>query len=85
MDLAHVPAHIMLWFADYFDVSLDYIYGRTDNPQGKLYDCQPKKIKEKLANKQDWSDFVEACFEPGSPMNERLKEMILKMAGGDKE
>ena len=22
------------WYADYFDVSLDYIYGRTDDPHG---------------------------------------------------
>ncbi len=78
-------ARALLWYADYFDVSLDYIFGRTDQPQGKLYDYQPEKIKEKMANKQDWDEFVEACFEPGSPMNERLKEMILKMAGGDKK
>lgn len=29
-------------YADYFDVSLDYIFGRTDNPQGKLYEYKPK-------------------------------------------
>lgn len=85
MDVAHVSARILLWYADYFDVSLDYIFGRTDQPQGKLYDYQPKKVREKLANQQDWNEFVEACFEPGSPMNEKLKEMIMNMAGGDKE
>ena len=31
----------MVRFADYFDVSLDYIFGRTDDPQGKLYEFQP--------------------------------------------
>ena len=36
------PHKTLLWYADYFDVSLDYIYGRTDQPQGKLYDFQPK-------------------------------------------
>ena len=25
-------------YADYFDVSMDYIFGRTDHPQGKLYE-----------------------------------------------
>lgn len=25
-------------YADYFDVSLDYLLARTDNPQGKLYE-----------------------------------------------
>lgn len=78
---AEAPYKILLWYANYFDVSMDYIFGRTDQPQGKLYEYQPEKIKEKLTNKQDWNTFVEACFEPGSPMNERLKEMILKMAG----
>jgi transcriptional regulator with XRE-family HTH domain len=29
------PLDILLWYADYFDVSLDYIFGRTDEPQGK--------------------------------------------------
>jgi len=29
------PANILLWYADHFDVSMDYIFGRTDNPQGK--------------------------------------------------
>ena len=28
-----VPNDILLWYADFFDVSLDYIYGRTDKPQ----------------------------------------------------
>ena len=82
---SQAPYKVLLWYADHFDVSMDYIFGRTDQPQGKLYDYQPEKIKEKLANKQDWNEFVEACFEPGSPMNEKLKEMILKMAGGDEE
>lgn len=25
-------------YADYFDVSMDYIFARTDNPQGKLHE-----------------------------------------------
>ena len=38
---AHVPADVMVRYADYFDVSMDYIFGRTDNPQGKLYEYKP--------------------------------------------
>lgn len=29
-------------YADYFDVSLNYIFGRTDHPQGKLYERKTK-------------------------------------------
>jgi repressor LexA len=80
---AEAPYKVLLWYADHFDVSMDYIFGRTGKPQGRVYEFQPEKVKEMMANKQDWNAFVEACFEPGSPMNERLKEMILKMAKGD--
>lgn len=65
----------LLWYADYFDVSLDYIFGRTDNPRGKLFDCKPK-IAE---NNEDLALFVEMCFDPNSPVNARLKETMLKM------
>ena len=34
-------------YADYFDVSMDYIFGRTDNPQGKLYEYKPKNSAER--------------------------------------
>ena len=29
-------------YADFFDVSLDYIFCRTDKPQGKLYEFKPQ-------------------------------------------
>ncbi len=84
-DQSETPYRVLLWYADYFDVSLDYIFCRTDNPHGKYFEYQPEKVKEKLKNKVEWSEFVEACFESGSPMNEKLKEMILKMAGEDEK
>ena len=66
---------VLLWYANYFDVSLDYIFGRTDNPRGKLFDCKPK-IAEK---NEDLAEFIEMCFDPKSPVNARLKETMLKM------
>lgn len=30
------PLDLLIRYADYFDVSLDFIVGRTDAPQGKL-------------------------------------------------
>ena len=68
-------------YADYFDVSMDYIFGRTDNPQGKLYEYKPK-IQQ---NDPQMQKFVEMCFDPASPMNARLKETLLQMLGEAKQ
>ena len=68
-----------LWYANYFDVSLDYIFGRTDNPQGKLYNYQPHVILEKAAYSDEMKDFIEMCFDPKSPVNDRLKAALLKI------
>ena len=62
-------------YADYFDVSLDYIMGRTDDPQGKLYECKPKFEESDPGMEK----FVEMCFDPKSPMNDRLKKTLLTM------
>jgi transcriptional regulator with XRE-family HTH domain len=69
------PLKTLLWYADYFDVSLDYIFGRTDNPQGKLYEYNPKIIE----NDAEMQRFVEMCFDPNSPMNERLRQTLVEM------
>ena len=80
---AAVPDNVLLKYADFFDVSADYILGRCDEPQGKKYDYQPEFLTNKLANSDEWKEFVEMCFVPGSPINSKLKEMILQMAGGE--
>ena len=71
---------ILLWYADYFDVSLDYIFGRTNKPQGIQYNNQPTILKKKITNADDFREFIEACFDPRSPMNAKLKELMFKMA-----
>ena len=55
-------------------MSLDYIFGRTDNPQGKLYEYHPK-IEQ---TDPEMEKFIEMCFDPKSPTNERLKKPSLK-------
>ena len=78
----NLPSYpILLKYADYFDVSMDYIFGRTDNPQGKLYEYKPK-IQQ---NDPQMQKFVEMCFDPTSPMNARLKETLLQMLGEAKQ
>lgn len=76
---------ILLWYADYFDVSMDYIFGRCDAPQGKLFDYQPEALKEKWGQRGDWQEFVEACFDPRSPMNAKLKELLIGMMDGEQK
>ena len=36
------PVELFGRYADYLDVSLDYIFARTYKPQGKTYECKPK-------------------------------------------
>ena len=72
------PHQTLLWYADYFDVSMDYLYGRTDKPQGKQYKYRPKAIEDSAEMRQ----FIEMCFDPKSPMNDRLKDMLLRMMKG---
>ena len=37
-------------YADYFDVSMDYIFARTDNPEGRLYAHQGIRKYSSLSN-----------------------------------
>lgn len=76
-----VPLKTLIWYADYFDVSMDYLCCRTDRPEGKLYEFKPKVLDESKEMRQ----FVEMCFAPNSPMNERLKETLIQMLGEVKE
>ena len=71
------PLKILLWYADYFDVSMDYIFARTDQPQGKLYEYRPKTIE----NNAEMQRFIEMCFDPKSPMSDRLKQTLVEMLG----
>lgn len=70
------PFELLLEMADYYDVSLDYIFGRTDNPQGTQYEFRPKV--EKSVNPET-KKFIEMCFDPTSPISERLKEMLCSL------
>lgn len=72
---ATVPVKILVKYADYFDVSMDYLCCRTDKPQGKLYEFNPKYVAEN----KELERFVEMCFDPKSPINEKLKKTIVSM------
>ena len=73
--MAFPPEELLLWYADYFDVSLDYIFGRTENPQGKIYENIPRSLRED----EHYQEFVEMCFDPTTAANAKLKEAVLKL------
>ena len=75
------PVEVLIWYADYFDVSMDYLCCRTDKPQGKLYEYKPKILEED----KDMRQFFEMCFDPASPMNDKLKKTIIEMLEGVKK
>jgi len=78
---AAVPHGVVIKYADFFDVSADYILGRTDKPEGTLYKHEPELLRLSVIREGEWTGFIEACFDPRSPMNKKLKEMMLSMAG----
>jgi transcriptional regulator with XRE-family HTH domain len=76
------PVELLRAYADYFDVSMDYIFARTEKPQGKLYDYNPRRTLDNPQMRQ----FIEMCFDPGSPVSGRMKETLLQMMlGGEGE
>lgn len=70
---------IFIKYADYFDVSMDYLYCRTDDPRGKLYDYQPEALKAKTEQSREMREFIEMCFDPKAPVNKRLKEALFRL------
>jgi len=82
---AAVPHGALLKYAEFFDVSADYILGRTDKPEGMLFKHEPELLKRKMVREDEWEDFVEACFDPRSPMNKKLKEIVMQMARGSSD
>ena len=84
-DEVSVPDTVLLKYADFFDVSADYILGRTDKPEGAVWRNEPELLKRKFVRDDEWTDFIEACFDPRSPMNKKLKEIMMQMAGGEQK
>lgn len=73
------PLKILLWYADFFDVSMNYIYARTEQPEGRLYEHKPKVIEAITQDNKELRQFVDMCFDPASPVSEKLRDMLVKM------
>jgi transcriptional regulator with XRE-family HTH domain len=76
-----VPDEAVIKYCDYFDVSADYLLGRAEQPEGKLYQVRPAFLYEN----EQLRDFIEMCFDPKSKMSGQLKETLYKMmaSGGN--
>ena len=68
------PYGVLMKYADFFNVSLDYIFGRCDEPHGQLYDAQPKPLED-----TQLSSFLSMCFDPSSSANAKLKEAVRRI------
>lgn len=73
------PLKILQWYADFFDVSLDYIFARTEQPEGKLYEHKPKVVEAITQDNKELRQFVDMCFDPASPVSEKLRETLTKL------
>ena len=62
-------------YADYFDVSMDYIFARTDNPQGKPNESNNYALPHNVLSLM----LLEICFAPESAFNTKLKQTILQV------
>lgn len=78
------PAETFIQYADFFDVSMDYLYGRCDEPQGKLYKNQPQILLDRAKQNPEMEQFIEMLFDPASPASGKVKEALLRiMKEGD--
>ena len=73
------PLKILRWYADFFDVSLDYIFARTEQPEGKLYEHKPKVVEAITQDNKELRQFVDMCFDQASPVSEKLRETLTKL------
>ena len=76
-----ISDNVLCIYADYFDVSLDYTCGRTENSEGKLYAARPKIAEDNEEIRQ----FIEMCFDLKSKMSVKLKDTLYRMMAGEKK
>ena len=62
----------LIRLADYFEVSTDYLLGRTNNPQCGIYE-------QSQLSSENIDELIEMCFDPTTEANAKLKEVLKKM------
>ena len=80
---------VFLKYADYFDVSLDYIFGRTDDPYGMIYNNSsprpPEGERSEPEGRAFWRKGRMAFSENKPTETPECPEGSLRCAGGGRE
>jgi transcriptional regulator with XRE-family HTH domain len=70
----------LLWYANYFEASLDYIFGRTESKNGGIL---KKSVLQSVS--KDFADYLEETIAPGSAFYNKLTQDISEMIDEKKE
>lgn len=73
------PPEVFVRYADYFEVSMDYLYGRCDEPKGGLYQNDTILLTERAKRNPDMEQFIEMMFDPSSPTSGKVKNALLSI------
>lgn len=64
------PMNILLFYADYFNVSLDWLFGRCDNREGKAYSGISRSNQDRM------DAYTEEILDESTPLGKKLMEII---------
>ena len=73
------PMNVLMFYADYFNVSLDWIFGRCDNKEGKCFSGVARNDQDRL------DAYEEEILNESTPLGKKLIEIIKKVIKEDKE
>jgi len=76
--LSEPPLETVKWYADYFDVSLDYLLGRTNNPAGKTNTTMVRTDKDRMEL------YFKEMLTPGTEEYSAFKEAVEAIVGDKK-
>ncbi|MBU5308036.1 helix-turn-helix domain-containing protein [Clostridioides mangenotii] len=65
----------LIHICDYFNVSIDYLLGRTDN-KSPISDIDTKKIEELTNNNEDMHNLIRKLYELDPKTQNKIKKMI---------
>ena len=64
------PMNILLFYADYFNISLDWLFGRCDNREGKAYSGISKSDQDRV------DAYTEEILDESTPLGKKLMKII---------